>query len=62
MTEKRLKELAVKGLVFTGGTIRLALAGIGASMAAFLMIDTIRRHWHGRHALPYDKLKEALKR
>lgn len=62
MVNKSLKNLANKALGLTGGTIRLALAGIGASMAAFLMIDRIRRRRHARHALPYEKIKDALKK
>jgi hypothetical protein len=62
MKKNTLKELAGRALVFTGGTIRLALAGIGASMAAFLMIDKLRRHRQGKHALPYEKINKALKK
>jgi hypothetical protein len=62
MKKNTLTELATRALVFTGGTIRLALAGIGASMAAFLMIDKLRRRRRAKHDLPYDKIKKALKK
>ncbi|MEJ2033476.1 MAG: hypothetical protein P8Y63_10650 [Deltaproteobacteria bacterium] len=61
MSHKSLK-VAARALVLAGGTIRLALAGIGVSMAAFLMIDKIRHRRHDKHALPYEKIREALKR
>ena len=43
MHKNALKKLGAKSLWLSGGALRLALGGIGASLASFLLIEKFRR-------------------
>ena len=43
MHKNALKKLGVRTLWLSGGALRLALGGLGASLASFLLIEKFRR-------------------